>query len=160
MRPTPAIVSLLSLATITLGGCAGYRLTPLERSVDTGGAAGSVHTPGTEGYVFYAPSPYLLGTLQGTKDGNPGYDYKIIFLPDYDRPYRFTRFNTLAQSDLKISFAEGWMFTGAESSVDTTALLGLATALVEKLPFAPTASSPAVVLYRLEWDEKGFHLTP
>lgn len=157
----------LALLPTTLCGCAGYKLTPIPPSVAANAhAEGS--TPPREGYIFYAPRAYLLGTLRSgsansraTANGRtatpppgfaedpaapktsddraqPGpassagasaatlysYDFQVIYLPDYGRPFRFTSYEFLAKSELNISFKDGWMFTGAESSVDSTVALG------------------------------------
>lgn len=155
----------VALSAVVLGGCAGYKLDPISPE-----EARTNHTRDktTEGYVFYEPQPFIFGTLKGinreTKPSpngdvtvvNAEYVYEIKYFKDYERPYRFTRQEFLAKNDLKITFQDGWMFTGAESSTDTT---GVVTSLVDlansMIPAAgPVESVKPFVLYRLNYSFK------
>ncbi|MEK6702330.1 MAG: hypothetical protein AABZ53_08710 [Planctomycetota bacterium] len=149
MRPLYFAVITSMAVSASLSGCAGYSLTPL---------ATDAHDPSKEGYVFYAPAPFLMGTLKsppaaaGEKTAPASYDFKIVYLPDRSRPYRFTRYECLAKSDLKITFTDGWLFTGAESSTDSTQAL---TAIVDLAKLAagaalPGAAPAGVLLWRID----------
>jgi hypothetical protein len=131
---------------LLLTGCAGYHLTPLSPDV-----AAQMHDTGKEhkeGYIFYAPQPFLLGNPN--QQGN--YEFKLIYLPDYARPYRFTQYEFFAKSDLKIAFEDGWKFTGADSKVDTTAALSSLVELAKGAIKTASTTKPSPVLYRVEWD--------
>lgn len=153
------LVGVVTCALLT--GCAGYNLKPIA-------PGSSTHNPSREGYVFYAPAPFLMGTLKAPAPAAGGgggaaagaaavqYDFKIVYLPDSARPYRFTRYEFLAKSNLKITFADGWLFTGAESSTDTTQAL---TALVDLLELGKGIATaalnenqplPTILLYRID----------
>lgn len=154
----------LAASLLLLTGCAGYRLEPT-----TPEDAAAVHRSSQtkEGYIFYEPHPYVMGTLKGSKADDKGtsaeYDFQLVYLPDYDRPYRFTRYETLAKNDLKITFANGWMFTGAESSTDSTAALSAIADLIKAgiaaMNVGAGQAPEPVILYRLEYgsskDEPG-----
>ncbi len=155
----------LTLGVLCVGcvtGCAGYKLTPISP-----GEASSAHCEGREGkegYIFHAPQPFLMGTLKpGTTpseaDGSvsAAYDFQIVYLPDYERPYRFTRYEFLAKSDVSTTFQNGWMLTGAESKTDTTAavssLVDFVKAVADIVPLSgdgDASTLPGVVLYRID----------
>jgi hypothetical protein len=132
-------------------GCAGYRLTPM-----TPEGANEAHTrPDREGYIFNAPAPFLIGS-RVVKDGVSTYDFKIVYLPDYKRPYRFTRYEFLAQSSLDITFQEGWRFDGAKSTSDSTATVAaLAEVAGSILAMREAEAAPAdLVIFRINPSER------
>lgn len=151
-------IVVTGIVVMMLSGCAGYRLNPISQTElqslwnDQGGRRAE------EGYIIYEPAPFLIGTLKEQAANQPyvlasDYTFKIEYLPDHSRPYRFTQYEVLAKSELKVTFANGWQFTGAESKTDSTAAL---TALVE---LAKTISpmdmrqnvreAPSLVMFRI-----------
>ena len=151
MRHIIGFFLVASVGVVT--GCAGYKLQPItpQQASDSHKTAGA-----KEGYIFYEPAPYLMGGLvaKGT-DGKPDqYKFDLVYLPDYTRPYRFTRYEVLAKSNLKIAFENGWKFTGAESSTDSTAafaaLVDLAKSTVAALDRPAGAEPDPIVLYRID----------
>lgn len=162
-----AIAFVLITQALSLAGCAGYKLTPVSRSaVEAAHAHG-----GPEGYIVYAPQPFLLATINApVKDDKgvtspPTYKFEIIHLPNFDRPYRFTRHEFLAKSEVDFKLENGWMFAGAKSWSDSTAALtalaGLAeTALGLSSLNAEGAPPPAAVLFRINITDTAVTLTP
>ncbi len=148
----PTTLITTGLITLLLSGCAGYKI----RAVDPA----NIHEPGKEGYVFHAPAPFLEErkiTAKVDDVETVTYEYKIVYLPDMERPYRFTQYEFLAKSELKIAFEEGWKWTGAESKTDSTAvpsaLVELAKSAADAALRTPADSSGSVyTLYRLTWD--------
>lgn len=126
-----------------LVGCADYNLTPI--SMDE--AQHAHNGPGVkEGYIFYAPKPYLVGTYQGLSEDTeePIYKFELRYLPDYSKPFRFTRNVFLSKFDLDIAFEDGWQFTGAKSKSDTTAALAELVKLAEAgAKFIPLDEDPS-----------------
>lgn len=168
---------MLFAATLTaaaLTGCAGYNLRPIttgETSIESWGGKGVDGRPAKEGYIFYAPHPFLLLTPQPVPANmqppkKPHYSASIVYLPDFQRPYRFTRYTLLAKSDLNINFKDGWMFTGAESKTDTTAftsgLVDLAKSAVGILSQEDRTDDTLPKLFRIDFDTKDstWKLTP
>jgi len=162
-------VGVISCSFLT--GCAGYRVIPITPS-----EARSVHSGKSEhGYIFHAPAPYLFGKLKNTAslaDGltlEDAYDFEIVYLPDYERPFRFKQYEFLAKSELKIAFEDGWKFTGAESKTDTTGALDAIVELAKTAagPLGAAADQdelPKNVLFRIDIrdgkPENGLELTP
>lgn len=146
-----SLVMLLGVAAVVGAGCAGYKLKPISPA-----EAKRSHEEGSksnEGYIFHAPQPFLLGTLKELDGGkSPTYDFKLIYLPDYNRPFRFTRYEFLAKSDLDVTFTDGWQFTNAKSTTDTTAafstLVDLAKGVVGTLD--ATKPLPPIILFRID----------
>jgi hypothetical protein len=146
------IATVVSFTAAALSGCAGYRLTPI-----TPDQARCDRDSQPEGYVFYAPKPYLLG-LGKTGDSGTVFEFEVVYLPDQSKPYRFTRYELFAKSDLNITFEDGWKFTGAESKTDSTpaltALAGLANAALPGI-FADRGKPADVLLWEINTDGSG-----
>ncbi len=132
----------LAAACVAAGGCAGYKLTAISPQ-----DADDAHLQGrnTEGYTFYEPAVYIV--VGPVETGKP--TVQVFTLPDYERPYRFTRYEFLAKSELEIAFEEGWRFTGAKSSTDSTAVPAAIVSLLEQIPFAGRNDSKEPRVFRL-----------
>ncbi len=125
--------STVAGAALALAGCASYDLTPI--TID------DVHNPDFgEGYVFHAPAPYLIEI---------GGKHKIVYLPDFDRPYRFTRHEFLAKSELDVRFEDGWRFAGASSKTDSTAALSSLASLAGSLGIRAADGPETTRIYRI-----------
>jgi len=83
--------------------------------------------PDREGYIFHAPAPY-----------------------------RFTRYEFLAQSSLDITLQEGWRFDGAKSTSDSTATVAaLAEVAGSILAMREAEAAPAdLIIFRINPSER------
>lgn len=181
------VIAVLMLPA--LAGCAGYKLTPIStdqvrKAHEDSGPEGYIfYAP--QAYLLGVLRPdkaselfkaQVSGTPQPDMQEDPklagqdprttalvaateAYDFRIVYLPDTTRPYRFTRYEFFAKSELKLVFEDGWKLTGAESKTDSTAAL---TALVELAKGgvgilggeATGKGLPGVVLYRIDTGSK------
>ncbi|MEO1009569.1 MAG: hypothetical protein AAFX79_13485 [Planctomycetota bacterium] len=162
---------LLGLYSVTfLCSCAGYKISPLAPDqLDEWG------NDQDDGYIFYEPELFLIARMRSesiqklednleTQDKSlllDTYELEVIYLPDYSRPYRFSQYEFFAKSELKITFENGWMFTGAESKTDTTAILDLLAAALQAAPFTDRgADVPTVMMFRIHITSRSIELTP
>src|SRR5262245_45462755 len=101
-----------------LAGCAGY-------SVQRDGQG--------PGYDVYTPEPYLL--RKPLRDGNgklSGFDFAVVWLPNYSKRYRVHAWSGLGKGDFKFTFDEGWQLTSIEADLDNTKILEQLVDLTKK----------------------------
>ena len=132
--------------------CASYKIERVAPVDDQGWSEGE-----TEGYLFYAPEPYLrVVSTPASADGKVAakVEAAIVWLPNRRRTYRVTTSNFLAKADLQFAFEEGWMMTSIVDKGDNTTVVdSLLGAVGEIAPL--TGAEPSVALYRFEFGEDG-----
>lgn len=153
-RATMCVSGSIAFAA-SLAGCAGYTVQAMKP--DGSGKNGP------SGYTVYEPKPYILRTpILDDKAVLKGYQFSVVYLPDYSRPYKVRTQNFLAKSDIQFTFKDGWMFTNiADKSDNTTIASDLIKAAQAILPGlrgidgAANATSDTVpVLYEIEFSRE------
>ena len=126
--------SLAAGATLAalLAGCAGYSIKYKGKG---------------DGYDVYRPEPYLLVSYE-TQGGTAGAGEhviataKIVWMPNYNHPYRVRSYGNLGKADFKFAFTDGWMLANIEDKSDNAEL---ASKLLEVIrPIVIPAEKPEV----------------
>jgi hypothetical protein len=131
-----------------LTSCAGYSITANGKG---------------SGYDVFRPAPYLLGNPLKDKDDKPnGYEYKVIWLPDYSQPYRIDTWNFLGQGHFKFTIEDGWRLTGIDADSDNTGiaakLLDVVKGSLKPETIALSSGGAKPQLFKIEFDSSG-HLS-
>ena len=105
---------LVFAAMVALSGCAGY----------------SIKNPVSgENYRVYRPQPYLL-LLPTVEDPEHPYTGKIVYLPDYSKPYEIKSWSGFGKADFSFTINEGWQLTAIADKADNTSLMTALPALL------------------------------
>jgi hypothetical protein len=153
-RATMCVSGSIAFAA-SLAGCAGYTVQAMKP--DGSGKNGP------SGYTVYEPKPYILRTpILDDKAVLKGYQFSVVYLPNYSKPYRVRSYNFLAKSDIQFTFKDGWMLTNvADKSDNTTITSDLIKAAQALLPGVLDRNLPGPqdpVLYEIEFSPVDGHI--
>lgn len=154
------VACLLALAGL-VASCAGY----------------SIQENGTgDGFDVYRPEPYLERVPLVDQGQIVGYEFNVVYLPNYGKRYRVRSWTGFGASNIKFTFEDGWRLTGLHDQNKNTEVLkqlvDLTKHLIPANPFeiaktddagldGPTPGAKALdasampVLYRIVYDDCG-----
>jgi hypothetical protein len=156
MRRLAVVVAGLVAVGFAVAGCAGY-------SIQKDGCG--------PGYDVYTPEPYLLRKPIVASGNLVGFQFDVVWLPNYQKRYRVHAWAGLGKAHFKFTFAEGWQLTAVDAEADNTEILkqfvdltkhlvpagaaGGQTLMPEKSAEALGEDSKNPILYKIEFDCRG-----